>query len=89
MKRKSKAKLEKKNAWIAALLNLIFYGAGYIYVGKKKALGWGLLVVFIIMTIEFFMGSIDHINDPVSTHMYSTTLLGFILAYDVYKIVKK
>ncbi len=78
----------KKNPWIAALLNFIFYGAGYIYAGKKKALGWGLLAVFIIMSLEFFSGSINHINDPVSTHMFSTTLLGIILAYDIFNLMK-
>lgn len=77
-----------KNPWIAALLNFLFYGAGYLYAGKKKALGWGLVVVFIAMTIEFFLGSINHIRDPISTHTISTTLLSFVVAYDIYKIVK-
>jgi hypothetical protein len=34
----------KKNPWIAALLNLIFFGAGYIYNGKRVALGTGLFI---------------------------------------------
>ena len=81
--------MKTKNPWIAALLNFLFYGAGYIYAGKRKALGWGLIVVFIIMSVEFFLGSINHIKDPISTHMASTTLLGIILAYDVFRLVKE
>jgi len=79
---------KKKNPWIAATLNLLFYGAGYVYAGKRKILGWGLLAVFVVMSAEFFLGAIDHIKDPISTHMISTTLLSFVLAYDGYKVVK-
>jgi len=79
----------KKNPWIAALLNFLFYGAGYLYAGKKKVLGSGLVLVFGVMSIEFFLGSINHLSDPISTHMISTTLLSFVVAYDVYAIVKE
>ena len=32
-----------KNPWIAAILNLLFFGAGYIYNGKRILFGSGLL----------------------------------------------
>ena len=38
-----------KKPWIAALLNLIFFGAGYIYNGKRVGLGAGLLVAWGLM----------------------------------------
>jgi len=79
----------KKNPWVVAVLNFLFYGAGYLYAGKKKALGWGLIAVFIVMSIEFFLGNISHINDPINTHSISMTLLAFVLAYDGYKMVKE
>jgi len=78
-----------KNPWIAASLNFVFYGGGYIYAGKKKALGYGLLLVFVIMSIEFVMGNIGHIEDPISTHSISMTFLAVVLAYDAYSIVKR
>ena len=48
VERKMRKKKTKKSPWIAALLNFLFYGAGYIYAGKKKSLGYGLILVFII-----------------------------------------
>jgi len=78
----------RKNPWIAALLNFLFYGGGYIYAGKKKTLGYGLILVFVIMSIEVLFGNISHIADPISTHTISMTVLAVILAYDVYSIVK-
>ena len=81
--------MKTKKPWIAALLNFLFYGAGYIYADKRKTLGWGLIAVFIIMSIEFFLGNIGHIQDFINTHSISMTLLSFVLAYDVYRIVKE
>ena len=82
-------KKRKKAPWIAAMLNFLFYGAGYLYAGKKKALGWGLIVVFIVMSVEFLIGDVNHVSDPINTHSISITLLSLILAYDGYKIVKE
>ena len=37
----------KKNPWVAAILNLLFFGAGYIYNGKRPMLGYGLVLGWI------------------------------------------
>ena len=37
-----------KNPWIAAVLNLLLFGAGYIYNGKRKGLGIALILVWIL-----------------------------------------
>jgi hypothetical protein len=84
-----KKKKQKKNPWIAALLNFLFYGAGYIYARKRKALGWGLIIIFVVMSIEFLLGDISHIKDPINTHLISMTLLSVVLACDGYKVVKE
>jgi hypothetical protein len=36
--------MKTKKPWLAALLNIIFLGLGYVYVGKRKLFGALLLV---------------------------------------------
>jgi hypothetical protein len=38
-----------KNPWIAAILNLAFFGGGYIYNGKRKGLGVALILAWILI----------------------------------------
>jgi hypothetical protein len=38
-----------KNPWIAAVLNLLLFGAGYIYNGKRKGLGIALILAWILI----------------------------------------
>lgn len=78
----------KKNPWIAALLNFVFLGAGYVYLKKRKMLGLGLIAVVIVMTVEFFLGTIGHVQNLINTHSYSLTLLSIVLAYDAYGLAK-
>ena len=40
-----------KKPWLAALLNFLFYGAGYVYLGKKKGFGIGLIIAWILVRI--------------------------------------
>ncbi|MFQ5801016.1 MAG: hypothetical protein ACE5HH_04780 [Candidatus Hydrothermarchaeales archaeon] len=76
---------KEKNPWIAALLNFLFYGAGYLYVGKRKILGWGLVLVALIMLFETVARPMSHLGDPLGTHSVSMTALAVVLAYDGYK----
>jgi hypothetical protein len=38
-----------KNPWIAAILNLFLFGAGYIYNGKRKGLGVALILAWVLI----------------------------------------
>ena len=38
-----------KNPWIAALLNLALFGAGYMYNGRRKGLGAALILACILI----------------------------------------
>jgi hypothetical protein len=40
--------LSGRNPWIAAFLNIITWGAGYLYIGHRRFLGAGLVIVFIL-----------------------------------------
>jgi len=34
----------KKRPWLAAILNLFFYGLGYVYVGRRINFGWLIFI---------------------------------------------
>jgi hypothetical protein len=40
-----------KKPWIAAILNLLFFGAGYIYNGKRTGFGIALIVGWILIRL--------------------------------------
>jgi hypothetical protein len=40
-----------KKPWLAALLNFFLYGAGYVYLGKKKGFGLALILAWILVRI--------------------------------------
>lgn len=47
-----------KNKWIAAILNFLFYGAGYVYNGKTKGFGFALIVAWMVLRtadIKFYL----------------------------------
>ena len=41
-------KMEKKNPLLAGLINFFIWGGGYLYIGKKQTLGFGLIFVAIL-----------------------------------------
>lgn len=48
----------KKNPWIAAILNFIIFGTGYIYNGKRKGYGIALALGWVVVRtadIRFFL----------------------------------
>ena len=40
-----------KKPWIAAILNLLLFGAGYVYNGKRVGLGVALIVAWVLIRI--------------------------------------
>ncbi len=38
-----------KNPWLAFVLNLLLFGGGYIYNGKRKLLGFALIIAWILI----------------------------------------
>lgn len=73
-----------KNPWIAALLNFLTYGGGYLYSGCRVKLGIGLLAVFLVMGGETILSPGGHFSNPFGTHMLSMSVLSLVLAYDAF-----
>ena len=43
---------KKKSPWLAAILNFIFPGVGYIYVGKRKIFSYLLIIGLVLSIID-------------------------------------
>ena len=71
------------------MLNFLTYGGGYLYSGVNRRLGSGLLLVFIVMGIETVLSPGGHFANPLGTHMLSMTALSIVLAYDVFRSLRR
>ncbi len=75
---------QHKSPILTGILNFLFFGAGYIYLGKRKTFGWMMLFAAAVMTIEYFIGSVSHLENLVDTHTISFTLVALAVAVDGY-----
>ncbi len=72
-----------KNPWIAAVLNFVLPGLGYIYVGKRLVFGVGLALLSIIIGIYWIFFEIPFIM------IVDSLVVEFLLAYDGYKTAEE
>ncbi|MBC8500972.1 MAG: hypothetical protein ISS25_04515 [Nanoarchaeota archaeon] len=74
--------MEKKNPTLAAILNFIIPGLGYLYAKKRETFGWIVLVSMILYTVYSY-------DKPYLLYqpmfIASSLLLSFAFAYDVYR----
>ena len=79
----------KKNPWIAAILNLIFFGGGYIYNGKRVGLGMALIVALLLIRYgEIAIYLTNLVQDKWIVLFVGLVVLQFSLATDAYKEAK-
>lgn len=82
--------VREKNAWIAAFLNFVLWGIGYIYLGKKKGFGAGLLLAEILEHMPIlFLGIAWFTVLPGVLYPIGHTLISITLAADAYSETKK
>jgi len=74
-----------KKAWLAALLNFVLMGAGYIYNGRRVYLGVGLTAVAVYAT--WFENFVLKVQAPeLFNYMFGMILvLNLFLAIDGYR----
>ena len=73
--------MPKKNPWIAAILNLLLWGLGYLYNGKRIALGVLLLIGDLILNFATLYWS----TLTLLSAFLPFLLISIGLAYDGYK----
>ncbi|MEM3399620.1 MAG: hypothetical protein QXP42_02195 [Candidatus Micrarchaeia archaeon] len=69
-----------KRKLAAALLNVLVWGAGYIYVGKRTVFGAGLLVCDVVLLLPIVLYRPDFAVYLIPF----ATLFSLLLAYDAY-----
>jgi len=79
----------KKNPWIAAILNLLFAGAGYLYLGKRGLFG-GMLLAGVL--VAYYWSFTDPLAETLFSNalfMIAEGLFAVALAVDAYQEAKK
>ena len=78
-----------KNPWVAFFLNLIFFGGGYIYNGKRKITGILLIVAWVVMRIgEIKIFLTDLVFHDWLILFCGIVVLQFALAIDAFREAK-
>ena len=77
-----------KKPWLAALLNFLVWGLGYLYAGRRKAFG----TLFVIGFLLSFLISDEMLN--FSTFDWIITIVSYLImsiafAYDAYETAKE
>jgi hypothetical protein len=79
-----------KNPWIAFVLNLLFFGGGYLYNGKRVGVGFALILAWIVIRwgeITIFMTNL--VFGKWLILFSGLILLMFTLAADAYGEAKE
>lgn len=79
--RTEKASLKRKRPWVAAVLNFLIPGVGYLYNGSRVVFGTLVLFTSFIATYVFF--TIPNAHTPIE--LVGGLVLGGAFAYDAYE----
>ena len=85
---KKKVKPEEEhvhNPGVAALLNFLIWGTGYIYNRRRVAFGVGMIIVEIFLLPVFFLRLGMFMAFPFIIYPFAFLILALLLAYDGYK----
>ena len=84
--------MKRKSQWLAAILNLFFPGAGYIYAGKRVGFGVGLFVcTFFFLSFAFVDPSlVDAPAGPYDAFYFLIfVVISLLFAYDGYRTAQE
>ncbi|MFH1770787.1 MAG: hypothetical protein ABH828_04485 [archaeon] len=77
--------MKKKNPTLAAFLNFIIPGLGYIYANKRLQFGWLVLLSMVLYTLYSY-DKPQLLSEGMLT--LSFVVLSFAFAFDVYRELK-
>lgn len=80
--------MKNKNPWVAAILNFLIPGAGYLYIKKRKIFSLGLIAALLILLFADFTTDYQYfsLSDPFYSIAGVIIMLAF--AYDAYEEAK-
>jgi len=88
LRRRARAATPPPNPLVAAILNFIFLGAGYIYMRKRLKLGFGLLFVFLLSLLGVAAMQLKSTDVGLLILVVADTILSLSLAIDAYETAK-
>ena len=75
--------------WLAAILNLIFPGIGYVYIGKRMFFGITVLILYASFYYNIFLVPSSASSEPLHPNEIVFFLAGILFhigfSYDAYK----
>jgi hypothetical protein len=78
-----------KNPWIAAILNFLLFGAGYVYNGKRRGLGFALILGWLLIRIgEIKIYLTGLVTDKWLIMFVGLVVLQFSFASDAFREAK-
>ncbi len=79
--------MANKNPLLVGILNFFIWGSGYLYIGQKKTLGYGLLLVAVLEHSPLLILGLSIIAQyPYYLYLSGHLVLSTILAYDAYSM---
>ncbi|MEM2954871.1 MAG: hypothetical protein QW625_02910 [Candidatus Nanoarchaeia archaeon] len=85
--------VSNKSPWLAAFLNFVFWGSGYVYIKHRMVLGIGLMLITIFNLLILL--TIPYIILLSNTELFFVWLsflwfaMSLLFAFDVYKEAKE
>ncbi|MCS7093025.1 MAG: hypothetical protein NZL96_01120 [Patescibacteria group bacterium] len=76
-----------KKPWLSAILNLFFLGVGYLYNGRRVAMGLILLLSFSISSF-FYADKFEKLFSEFLEFLISSILISLALSIDAYQEAK-
>ena len=73
------------NPWIPTILNFFIWGSGYIYNGKRKIFGTGLILVAVLEHSPLLVLGLNFVlSYPYYLYLLGHLLISTLFAYDAY-----
>ena len=73
------------NPWIPTILNFFIWGSGYIYNGKRKIFGAGLILVAVLEHSPLLVLGLNFVlSYPYYLYLLGHLLISTLFAYDAY-----
>lgn len=77
-----------KHPWLAALLNFIIPGAGYLYLGKRKVFGTLLVAATLLVLVPSFTAAQPEKFFSSTWEILAQLVMAAAFAFDAYKVAQ-
>ena len=83
----SSASASRKSPATAAVLNFLFWGAGYVYAGRGW--GWAILIPCILLSLVCFVKIAEMSGEETLVFTITSLPISIVLAWHAYQMIKE